>query len=76
MLLGVFSASFFQLWLTSSSNDLGSSCTTVETVFSANTLDTLILMFIYGTVQDKLYIKRNLQNDASKLAKFTGPSII
>lgn len=50
----------FQLWLTSESNGLGLSGSAVGTVFSANSLVTLILMFIYGTLQDKLYIKRNL----------------
>lgn len=63
----------FQLWLTSESNGLGLSGSAVGTVFSANSLVTLILMFIYGTLQDKLYIKRNLLIFASVLATLVGP---
>ncbi|WP_342082496.1 MFS transporter (plasmid) [Enterococcus faecium] len=68
--------SFFQLWLTSESNGLGLSGSAVGTVFSANSLVTLILMFIYGTLQDKLYIKRNLLIFASVLATLVGPFFI
>lgn len=50
--------SFFQLWLTSDNQGLGLTGTQVGTIFSINSIASLILMFIYGTVQDKLFIKR------------------
>lgn len=68
--------SFFQLWLTSKSNGLGLSGSAVGTVFSANSFVTLIFMFIYGTLQDRLYIKRTLLIAASVLATLVGPFFI
>lgn len=68
--------SFFQLWLTSRSNGLGLSGSAVGTVFSANSFVTLIFMFIYGTLQDRLYIKRTLLIAASVLATLVGPFFI
>ena len=52
--------SFFQIWLTSDSNGLGLTGGKVGTIYSANSFVTLILMFIYGIIQDKLVIKRSL----------------
>ncbi|MEJ7329080.1 MFS transporter, partial [Staphylococcus epidermidis] len=52
--------SFFQIWLTSDSNGLGLTGRKVGTIYSANSFVTLILMFIYGIIQDKLVIKRSL----------------
>ncbi|PMB84467.1 MFS transporter [Dolosicoccus paucivorans] len=68
--------SFFQLWLTSESNGLGLSGSAVGTIFSANSFVTLILMFFYGTLQDKLYIKRTLLIFSAILATLVGPFFI
>lgn len=68
--------SFFQLWLTSPTNGLGLSGSAVGTVFSANSLVTLILMFIYGTLQDKLFIKRQLLIFCASIATLVGPFFI
>lgn len=68
--------SFFQLWLTSESNGLGLSGSAVGKVFSVNSLVTLIIMFIYGTLQDKLVIKRSLLIFTAILATLVGPFFI
>ncbi|MDO4680589.1 MAG: MFS transporter [Aerococcus sp.] len=65
--------SFFQLWLTSSLNLTGSQ---IGTIFSANSLVTLILMFIYGALQDKLGIKKHLLVFFSVLTTLVGPFFI
>ncbi|MFT8362300.1 MAG: MFS transporter [Sporolactobacillus sp.] len=49
--------SFFQIWLT---NSLGFSGSQVGTIYSFNSAITLILMLVYGTLQDKLGLKKNL----------------
>jgi len=48
--------SFFQIWLTSDSAGLALSGAQVGTVYSVNSLATLVLMFAYGAVQDRLGI--------------------
>lgn len=68
--------SFFQLWLTTPKSGLGLSGSQVGTVFSVNSLVTLVLMFIYGAVQDKLVIKRSLLVFASVIATLIGPFFI
>ncbi|MFT3662332.1 MAG: MFS transporter [Gordonia sp. (in: high G+C Gram-positive bacteria)] len=52
--------SFFQIWLTSEENGLGLNGSQVGTVYSANSIATLFVMFFYGTIQDKLALKRHL----------------
>lgn len=49
--------SFFQIWLTTKQ---GFSGTQVGTIYSFNSAITLILMLVYGSLQDKLGIKKNL----------------
>ncbi len=68
--------SFFQLWLASESNGLGLSGSSIGKIFSANSLVTLIFMFIYGTLQDKLVIKRNLLIFSAIIATLVGPFFI
>lgn len=68
--------SFFQLWLTSDNQGLGLSGTQVGTIFSINSIASLILMFIYGTVQDKLFIKRTLLIFNAVLAALIAPFFI
>ncbi len=49
--------SFFQLWLTSPKSGLSLSAGAVGTIFAVNSAVTLILMFVYGTIQDRLNLK-------------------
>ncbi|MGK0552723.1 MFS transporter [Enterococcus faecalis] len=67
--------SFFQIWLTSD-NGLGLSGTQVGTIFSINSIVSLIFMFIYGIVQDKLFIKRSLLIFNAIIASFIAPFFI
>lgn len=68
--------SFFQVWLTSKQNGLGLSGSAVGTIYSANSLVTLCLMFIYGTLQDKLVIKRYLLIFCAILDALIGPFFV
>ncbi len=68
--------SFFQLWLTSEHNGLGLSGSAVGTIFSINSIASLVLMFIYGTIQDKLFIKRHLLIFNAILATLIAPFFI
>lgn len=68
--------SFFQLWLTSPTNGLGLNGSEVGTIYGANSLVTLILMFLYGTMQDKLVIKRHLLICAATISTLVGPFFI
>lgn len=68
--------SFFQIWLTSEKNGLGLSGSEVGTIYSANSLTTLILMFIYGIIQDRLVIKRTLLIFCSTMSTLVGPFFI
>lgn len=62
--------SFFQIWLT---NDLGFSGAKVGLIYTFDSAITLILMFIYGSVQDKLGIKRRLLIGVTVLEMLLGP---
>lgn len=68
--------SFFQIWLTSEKNGLGLTGSEVGTIYSANSLTTLILMFLYGIIQDKLAIKRTLLIFCASLSTLVGPFFI
>jgi len=68
--------SFFQLWLTSEHNGLWLSGSAVGTIFSINSIASLVLMFLYGTIQDKLFIKRHLLIFNAILATLTAPFFI
>ena len=61
--------SFFQRWL----NEIGLNNTEVGTVYSIDSLATLIIMFAYGTIQDQLGIKRHLVIAISVIAALVGP---
>ncbi|MCW4465410.1 MFS transporter [Glutamicibacter sp. MNS18] len=65
--------SFFQIWLTSEGSGLGLSGAQVGTVFSINSLVTLVLMFIYGATQDKLGIRRHLAFVIATVTALMGP---
>jgi OHS family lactose permease-like MFS transporter len=49
--------SFFQIWLTTKQGFSGAQ---VGTIFSFGSAVALVLMFVYGSIQDKLGMKRNL----------------
>ena len=68
--------SFFQLRLTSEHIGLGLSGSAVGTIFSINSIASLVLMFLYGTIQDKLFIKRHLLIFNAILATLTAPFFI
>ena len=62
--------SFFQIWLTTKK---GFSGTQVGTIYSFNSAITLILMLVYGSLQDKLGIKKNLLIFCVSCEVFLGP---
>ena len=68
--------SFFQIWLTSEKNGLGLSGSEVGTIYSANSFVTLILMFAYGILQDKLVLKRSLLIFCATMSTLVGPFFV
>ncbi|RRJ46214.1 MFS transporter, partial [Pseudomonas aeruginosa] len=66
----------FQIWLTSESNGLGLNGGQVGIIYSANSFVTLILMFFYGVIQDKLVIKRGLLIFCAIFSTLVGPFFI
>ena len=70
--------SFFQLWLKkeAESGGLGFTNTQVGTLYSVNSIATLILMFIYGTMQDRIGYKRTLQVFIAAISALVGPFMI
>lgn len=68
--------SFFQIWLTNEERGLGFSGAQVGTLYSVNSIGTLIIMLFYGTTQDRLGLKRNLAIFASAIMALIGPFMI
>ncbi|MDN5654043.1 MAG: MFS transporter [Kocuria sp.] len=68
--------SFFQIWLTDESSGLGLSGGAVGTVYSINSVGTLVIMLAYGAVQDRLGIRRHLVIGASIIMSLIGPFMI
>lgn len=68
--------SFFQIWLTNEEKGLGFSGAQVGTLYSINSIGTLVVMLFYGTTQDRLGLKRNLSIIASSIMALTGPFMI
>lgn len=67
--------SFFQIWLTSPDVGLELDGSSVGTIFSINSAISLVLMFVYGMVQDKLDLKRNLTITIAAVMTLTGPFV-
>lgn len=65
--------SFFQIWLTSPTGGIQLNGSQVGTVYAINGAGTLILMFLYGAVQDKLYLKRTLVIIVAAIMALIGP---
>ena len=63
--------SFFQRWL----NSMGLTGAEVGTIYSINSLATLVLMFCYGLIQDNLGLKRHLVLAISTIAALVGPFV-
>lgn len=63
--------SFFQRWL----NSMGLNGAEVGTIYSLNSLATLVLMFCYGLIQDNLGLKRHLVLAISTIAALVGPFV-
>ncbi|MGO1591304.1 MAG: MFS transporter [Ancrocorticia sp.] len=70
--------SFFQLWLKKdiAEGGLGFTNTQVGTVYSINSLATLVIMFAYGTLQDRLGYKRHIQVFIAAISALVGPFVI
>ncbi len=64
--------SFFQRWLISG---VGLTNAEVGTIYSINSLATLVIMFVYGVIQDQLGIKRKLVIVVSVIAACVGPFV-
>ncbi|WP_242688982.1 oligosaccharide MFS transporter [Staphylococcus simiae] len=68
--------SFFQIWLTSKDQGLGLNGSNVGLIFTTNSFVTLIFVFIYGVIQDKLQLKRGLLIVCSCLSTLVAPFFI
>ena len=67
--------SFFSRWLTDPTHGLGMSSAEQGQIYSINSLATLVIMFVYGTIQDQLGIKRKLVIFISAVAACVGPFV-
>ena len=67
--------SFFSRWLTDPTHGLGMSAAEQGSIYSINSLATLIIMFVYGVIQDQLGIKRRLVVAISVVAALVGPFV-
>lgn len=65
--------SFFQIWLTNETSGLGLSGAEVGTIYSVNSVGTLVIMLGYGMAQDKLGTKRHIAVLIAVLATCVGP---
>lgn len=65
--------SFFSRWLTDPTKGLGMTAQQQGTIYSINSFATLIIMFVYGVIQDNLGIKRRLVIVVSAIAACVGP---
>ena len=55
---------------------LGLSGTEIGTIYSVNSLFTIVLLFVYGLIQDKLVIKRTLVIFCASASILVGPFYI
>ena len=73
LLLGIW-WSFFSRWLTDPAHGLGMTSAEQGQIYSINSLATLVIMFVYGAIQDQLGIKRKLVIFISAVAACVGRS--
>ena len=64
--------SFYQRWLVTG---LGMNNTQVGNIYSINSVATLIIMFVYGVIQDELGVKRRLAIFIAAIAALVGPFV-
>ena len=64
--------SFYQRWLVTG---LGMTNTQVGNIYSINSVATLIIMFVYGVIQDELGVKRRLAVFIAAIAALVGPFV-
>lgn len=67
--------SFFSRWLLDPEKGLGMTAAEQGSIYSINSLATLVIMFIYGVIQDQLGIKRRLVIVISVIAACVGPFV-
>ncbi|OZG67327.1 MFS transporter [Bifidobacterium eulemuris] len=67
--------SFFSRWLLDPDKGLGMTSAEQGSIYSINSLATLVIMFIYGVIQDQLGIKRKLVIVISAIAACVGPFV-
>lgn len=67
--------SFFQIWLTDKDSGLGLDGAKTGTVYSINSIGTLIIMLFYGAMQDKLVLKRHVAVVAAIFMSCVGPFV-
>lgn len=65
--------SLFQIWLASEDNGLGLSGREIGTIYSVNSFVTILFLFGYGIIQDKLVIKRTLIIFCASMSVLVGP---
>ena len=68
--------SFFGIWLTDENKGLGLQGSEVGTVYAVNSLTTLAVMFLYGTLQDRLGLKRHLVILSSAVMASLAPFVL
>lgn len=68
--------SFFQIWLTSEAGGLQLTGSEVGTVYSATSAAALGAMLLYGTVQDRLDLRRHLTIGIAALMTLVGPFVL
>lgn len=67
--------SFYQIWLTAESADIQLNGSQVGTVYSIQGAITMVLMVVYGILQDKLDLKRTLMIFVGVAASLIGPFV-
>ncbi|WP_432622905.1 MFS transporter [Bifidobacterium sp.] len=72
---GIWNSFFASRWLTDPTHGLGLSPAEQGQICSINSFANLILMFVYGAIQDRLVIKRQLVIFTSALAALVGPFV-
>lgn len=68
--------SFFQIWLTDPVSGLGLDGAQVGTVYSVNSVGTLVVMLAYGAIQDKIGVRRGVAVACAVVMALVGPFCI
>lgn len=65
--------SFFQIWLTNPDSGLGLNGAEVGQIYSVNSIGTMAIMALYGAIQDRLALKKNLAIFTAVIQTLVGP---